>query len=255
MSDPILVMVVFLAAVTAGLINAVAGGGTLVSFPVLLAIGIPPVSANVTNTIALCPGYFGGIFAQRKDLASQKKQLYSILPVSILGGIAGGILLLNSKEQSFQILVPYLILMASLLLAVQVPLKKWLQSRSGKSGSTKEITIGAIILLFLASVYGGYFGAGVSVMIIAVLGLLYDDSLTHLNIIKQATSFSINIIAAIYFAFFGRVEWLIVLIMSFGSIMGGMAGGKLIDTIRPDIFRIMVVIIGITVSITYFLIM
>ena len=248
-----MLVIAFLAALAAGLINAVAGGGTLVSFPVLVALGIPPVTANVTNTIALCPGYFGGLFAQRKDFANQKKRLYGILPVSILGGIAGGLLLINSEEQSFKILVPYLLFMASLMLAVQVPLKKWLQLRAKKSGSVKAGTIGAFILLFLASVYGGYFGAGVSVIVIAVLGLIYDDSLTHLNVLKQAVSFSINITAAVYFAFSGKVEWLIVLVMIFGAVTGGLAGGRLAGKIKPDIFRWIVVIIGMTVSIIYFI--
>ena len=253
MSNHMVLVSAFLAALAAGFINSIAGGGTLISFPVLVWMGIPPVAANVTNTIALCPGYFGGIIAQCKDFTSQKKRLYAILPVSILGGIAGGLLLINSEERSFEILVPYLILIASLLLAVQIPLKKWLGSRVGKSGSLKAGKVGAFILLFLASVYGGYFGAGVSVIVIAVLGLIYDDSLTRLNVLKQAISFSINITAAIYFAFSGKVVWLIVLVMIFGSVAGGLAGGKLADKINPDILRLMVVIIGFTVSIIYFI--
>ena len=253
MSDHMVLVSAFLAALAAGFINSIAGGGTLISFPVLVWMGIPPVAANVTNTIALCPGYFGGIIAQRKDFVSQKKRLYAILPVSILGGIAGGLLLINSEERSFEILVPYLIGIASLLLAVQTPLKKWLGSRVGKRGSLKAGKVGAFILLFLASVYGGYFGAGVSVIVIAVLGLIYDDSLTRLNVLKQAISFSINITAAIYFAFSGKVVWLIVLVMIFGSVAGGLAGGKVADKINPDILRLMVVIIGFTVSIIYFI--
>ena len=114
-------------------------------------------------------------------------------------------------------------------------------------------TIGAFILLFLASVYGGYFGAGVSVIVIAVLGLIYDDALTRLNVLKQAISFSINITAAIYFAFSGKVEWLIVLVMIFGSVIGGLAGGRLAGMIKPDILRWTVVIIGTTVAIIYFI--
>ncbi len=253
MLDQTQLILAFLAALAAGFINTLAGGGTLVSFPALVAMGIPPVIANMTNTIALCPGYFGGIFAQRKDFPSQRKRLYRILPISILGGIIGSLILINSKESSFQILVPYLILMASILLAVQVPLKKWLKSRENKTDSTKLVTIGGFILLFLASVYGGYFGAGVSVMVIALLGLLYDDSLTSLNVLKQAISFSINITAAIYFILFGRVEWLIVLVMSFGSVAGGLAGGKLTGKIDSNILRWFVVIIGVTISIAYFI--
>lgn len=245
--------IAFLAALAAGLINAVAGGGTLVSFPVLVAIGLSPVSANVTNTIGLCPGYFGGIFAQRKDLPYQKKRLMILLPLGVAGGIAGGFLLIRSGENAFKMLVPWLILAASLLLAVQVPVKRWLQSRAGKNTPRTAGRIGALILLFLAAVYGGYFGAGVSVIVIAVLGLIYDDSLTRLNVLKQALSFSINISAAVYFLFSGMAEWLFVLVMGAGSIAGGMAGGSVAGRIKPDTLRYVVVCIGVTISVVYFI--
>ncbi|MEI6314770.1 MAG: sulfite exporter TauE/SafE family protein [Syntrophus sp. (in: bacteria)] len=253
MSHQIILLIAFFAALAAGLINSVAGGGTVVSFPVLVAMGIPPVTANITNTIGLCPGYFGGIFAQRNDFASQKKRLYAILPASITGGIIGGLLLINLEERSFKILVPYLILTASLLLVVQNPLKRWLHLRAGKHSPSKAGKISAFSLLFFASVYGGYFGAGVSVIVIAMLGLIYDDSLTRLNVLKQAISFSINITAAVYFAFSGKVEWLIVLVMIIGSVTGGLAGGKLAGKVNPDILRWLVVIIGIIVSTIYFI--
>lgn len=249
----VLLGIAFLAAVAAGLINAVAGGGTLISFPVLMALGLSPVSANVTNTIGLCPGYFGGIFAQRKDLPGQKKRLTLLLPLSIAGGIAGGVLLVQTGENSFGALVPWLILVASLLLAVQVPVKRWLQSRAGKTGPGTAVSIGAFILIFLAAVYGGYFGAGVSIIVIAVLGLIYDDSFTSLNVLKQAISFSINISAAVYFLFFGMAEWLVVLVMAAGSITGGLAGGSFVGAINPDTLRYVVVCIGITVSFIYFI--
>ena len=253
MDTLLLLGIAFLAAVAAGLINAVAGGGTLVSFPVLMALGLPPVSANVTNTIGLCPGYFGGIFAQRKDLPGQKKRLMILLPLSIAGGIAGGVLLIQTGENSFRTLIPWLLLVASLLLAVQAPVKRWLQSRAGKTGLCTAGSIGAFILIFLAAVYGGYFGAGVSVIVIAVLGLIYDDSLTHLNVLKQALSFSINISAAVYFLFSGMAEWMVVLVMAAGSIAGGFAGGSVAGAIKPDTLRYMVVCIGITVACIYFI--
>ena len=119
-----------LAAIAAGLINALAGGGTLITFPVLMAIGIPAVSANVTNTLALCPGYLGGTLAQSKDLQDQKKRLWITLPAAVLGGLAGGILLLKTGEKLFTDLVPFLILLASALLAIQNPVRAWLTRRS-----------------------------------------------------------------------------------------------------------------------------
>jgi uncharacterized protein len=240
-----------LAALAAGAINAVAGGGTLVSFPVLVALGVPPVVANVTNTVALCPGYFGGVFAQRKDFAVQRKRLFAILPLSMLGGIVGGLLLIHSGEKAFNGIVPYLILLACLLLAIQVPVKKWMLTRNGKTHSTWIKRIGAASLLFIASVYGGYFGAGVSVIVIAILGLIYDDSLTSLNVLKQAISFSINISAAIYFLFSGMVNWKFTLVMMIGAVTGGLIGGKFASRVKPAVLRWTVIVVGCTAALIY----
>ncbi|MFH0895487.1 MAG: TSUP family transporter, partial [Bacteroidota bacterium] len=119
-----------LAAIAAGFVNAIAGGGTLITFPVLMALGIPPVAANITNTIALCPGYFGGTYAQRKDLSGQKNNILSIIPAGILGGITGGLLLIYTEEKTFKTLVPYLILIATILLAFQPLIKKLISKKS-----------------------------------------------------------------------------------------------------------------------------
>jgi uncharacterized protein len=241
----------FIAALAAGFVNAIAGGGTLISFPVLVAIGIPPVAANITNTIALCPGYFGGVMAQRKDLLTQKHRLWKLLPVGIIGGIAGGILLLNTSENSFRILVPYLILLSAVLIAFQPLLKKFVEARLQKSLHHK--TKGALLLfvIFLAAIYGGYFGAGLGVILLAVLGLLIDDSLVKLNALKQAISLSVNVSAAIYFCFSGLVNWPIVIVMIFGSVLGGTIGGRTATFIRPGILRWAVVVIGFAVAAIY----
>ncbi|MGV8109192.1 sulfite exporter TauE/SafE family protein [Methanospirillum sp.] len=245
-------LIEFFAACIAGILNAVAGGGTLVSFPVLIALGIPPITANITNTLALCPGYFGGIIAQRKEFKTQKNRLWQIIPLSILGGLIGGFLLVHSDEQSFRILIPYLILFATFLLVLQVPIKRWIQYRSDTHSPPSSVQYGGFLLLFLSSVYGGYFGAGVSVIVIAVLGLLYDDSLASLNILKLAISFSVNVTAAVFFIFSGTIEWLIVLVMSVGSILGGLLGGTLVEKINPDLFRWVIICVGLLLSGAYF---
>lgn len=226
MAYPVELGIAFLAAMAAGLINAVAGGGTLVSFPALVALGLSPLSANVTNTIALCPGYLGGIYAQREGLPGQRRRLAVLLPLSIAGGIAGGLLLIRTGETSFALAVPYLILFASLLLAVQVPLRRWLRARGGGAGPGIVGRAGPLALLFLAAVYGGYFGAGASVIVIAVLGLIYDDSLARLNVLKQALSFSVNLSAAAYFALSGLADWPFALVMGAGAIAGGWPAGR-----------------------------
>jgi len=245
-------VLIFLAALIAGFINAIAGGGTLVTFPVLLAIGIPPVVANVTNTVALVPGTIGGMWAQRKDFHSQYKRLLKLLPVAILGGTVGGLVILNTSEQVFRSIIPYLILMATILLAAQVYIKNWVVARMGHVHHEKHSSVFMIFMVFLAAIYGGYFGAGLGVILMAVLGLVTDDSLTRLNFLKQALGFAINLAAAVYFAFSGKVDWPIAFVMMFGFILGGWMGGKLAGKIKPELLRWIVVSAGLTAAIIYF---
>jgi uncharacterized protein len=240
-----------LAAVAAGAINALAGGGTLITFPTLIAIGMPAVEANVTNTVALCPGYLGGIFAQSKDMRGQKKRLLTLMPAAVIGGILGGFLLLHTGERLFRILVPFLILLASVLLAVQEPIRKWLVSRSGQPPGKHGADNWAILPVGFAAIYGGYFGAGLSVIVLSVLGLCADDSLTRLNASKQAISFAVNSAAALFFIFSGHVAWPIAIVMALGAVLGGILGGRLAGRIRPATLRWTVVGIGVTVAAAY----
>ena len=240
-----------LAAVAAGLINALAGGGTLITFPILMAIGLPAVSANVTNTVALCPGYLGGTLAQSKDLKDQKRRLWVSLPAAVLGGLAGGILLLHTGEKLFSNLVPFLILLASVLLAIQNPVRNWLTRRQerGTAGPTTELWVFAPV--FLGAIYGGYFGAGLSVIVLAVLGLIMNDNLTRLNALKQVIALATNLSAALFFVFSGKVVWGVALVMAIGALLGGAIGGRLASRIKPATLRWMVVIIGFLVGIIY----
>jgi uncharacterized membrane protein YfcA len=240
-----------LSAVAAGFINALAGGGTLITFPILMAIGLPAVSANVTNTVALCPGYLGGTLAQFKDLKDQKKRLWIALPAAVLGGLVGGILLLETGEKLFTNMVPFLILLASVLLAMQNPLRTWLTRWQEESKAKPVVEIWAFIPVFLGAIYGGYFGAGLSVIVLAVLGLIINDNLTRLNALKQVIAFATNVAAALFFIFSGRVVWSVVLVMAIGALFGGAIGGRLASKIKPASLRWMVVIIGFTVGIIY----
>ena len=249
--DWIELVFVALAAVAAGAVNALAGGGTLISFPVLVAVGIPPVMANITNTVALCPGYLGATFAQMKDLRGQERRLQLLLWISVVGGIIGGVLLLNSGERLFRQLVPYLILLAAGLLAIQGPVRSWILRRSAASGAAPASEAWAILPVGLAAIYGGYFGAGLSVIVLAVLGLVLDDSLTRLNALKQSISFSVNTAAAIFFLFSGQVVWLVAAVMAVGALLGGVLGGRLAGRIKPSVLRWIVVSIGIIVAVIY----
>jgi uncharacterized membrane protein YfcA len=241
-----------LAAVAGGLVNALAGGGTLITFPMLTAIGVPPVAANVTNTVALCPGYLGATFAQLKDLRGQGQRLWLLMPAGVLGGIGGGILLLHTSDHTFRKLVPYLILLAVGLLFFQDRLRNWVMGRVSETGAKIVHEAWSIVPVIPAAVYGGYFGAGVSVMVLAVIGLVLDDSLTRLSALKQAISFSINIAAAVFFVLSGRVLWPAALVMAIGALAGGALGGRLAGKIKPITLRRVVVAIGLMVAIIYF---
>lgn len=243
-----------LASIIAGIVNAVAGGGTLITFPVLIALGLPPVVANVTSTVALCPGYFAGTLAQKKDLIGQKKKLFILIPISILGGVIGAGLLIYTGDKSFRSIVPYLILLASIMLAVQNQVKSWINKRGFVNKNENAMKSPLVLLVLFASVYGGYFGAGVSIIVLATLGLIYSDSINRLNALKQAIAFSINISAAIYFCFSGKVNWITALLMTAGAIIGGYLGGKLSGKLNPQVLRWTVIGIGVLVAGYYFII-
>jgi uncharacterized membrane protein YfcA len=254
MGDPLSwldLLIVALAAVAGGAVNALAGGGTLITFPILTAVGIPPVAANVTNTVALAPGYLSGTLAQRNDLRGQERRLIWLIPASVAGGLVGGLLLLNTEERIFSELIPYLILLACLLLALQGKVRAWLTRRAAAAGHTHLPDAFTVVPVFLASIYGGYFGAGLSVIVLAVLGLVIDDSLTRLNALKQAIAFCVNVAAALFFLFSGQVVWAAAIVMAAGSIVGGVIGGRLAGSIQPSTLRAVVIALGLIAAAIY----
>jgi uncharacterized membrane protein YfcA len=250
--EPLEYLLIALAAVAAGAINALAGGGTLITFPALTAMGIPAVAANVTNTVALLPGYLGATFAQKEEVLSQRRRLWYLLPAAALGGLVGGLLLLRTDEKLFRQLVPFLILLASLLLAAQEPLRRWLLRRTSGAGRRPLPEAWAAVPVFFAAIYGGYFGAGLSVIVLAVLALVIDDTLTRLNGLKQLVGFVTNLTAALFFVFSGRVIWSVAAVMAVGALVGGALGGRLAGRVPPATLRRVVVVIGVTVAIIYF---
>jgi uncharacterized protein len=240
-----------LAALAAGMVNALAGGGTLITFPTLLAIGLAPVSANVTSTLALSPGFLGGTLAQINDLKGQKKRFWIGFTAAVLGGMTGAILLLQTTEKFFTNLVPFMILLASCLLAIQTPLRNWMARRQAQ-GNAKSIPEAWFFLpVFLGAIYGGYFGAGYSVILLAILSLLLNDTLTRLNALKQSIAFSVNVTAALLFVFSGKVVWSVAAVMMLGALLGGSMGGRLAGRVKPATLRWIVVSIGFVVGMIY----
>ena len=237
------------AALVAGGVNAIAGGGTLISFPVLTAIGVPTVQANATNTVSLCPGYIGGTWAQRDDLHGIGRQLRPEIIAAGFGGLAGSILLITTSDAVFRQIVPYLILIACALLAGQNRMRAWLNAR----GAQRSHPAAQVSAIGLAAVYGGYFGAGLGIMIVAVLGLLSDRPFIQLNAVKQLLSFVINISAAAFLTFSGRVEWTLVAVMAPAALIGGNLGGRLARSLPAERLRPCVIAFGVVVAIVYLL--
>ncbi|MEX1106163.1 MAG: sulfite exporter TauE/SafE family protein [Ilumatobacteraceae bacterium] len=236
-----------LGALAAGGINAVAGGGTLVSFPVLIGLGVPAVAANVTNTVALCPGYFGGAFAQREALQNHRPKLRRLLPVAGVGGLVGSILLIVTSEAVFRNMVPFLILLACGLLGFQDGIKRLVFSDRG-AHQHPTASVPLMFAVFAAAVYGGYFGAGLGIMLLAVLGLLLDDELPKLNALKTMLSFVINVLAASFFVFSGKVEWGFAAVMAPASLVGGHLGGMAAGRLNPKVMRAVVIGFGVAVA-------
>jgi uncharacterized protein len=236
------------AAVGAGAVNALAGGGTLISFPVLTAIGVPPVSANATNTVALCPGYVGGTLALRREIEATGQPLRTRLVVSGLGGLTGALALLLTSNAVFRSIVPYLILLSCVLLAVQDPVRRWVLRHRGH----ERLAVAELGGTFLAGVYGGYFGAGLGIMLIAVLGLFSDVPFTQLNAVKQPLAAATNLSAAAFLVFSGKIEWTLVAVMAPASLFGGTLGGRVSTYIPAARFKWVVITIGVAVSVVYF---
>jgi uncharacterized membrane protein YfcA len=241
-----------LAALAAGVVNALAGGGTLISFPMLLALGVPPISANVTNTVALVPGYLGGTVAQRADLGGQGRRLRVLMPAAALGGLVGAALLLLTPESVFEVLVPILILAAVGVLALGDTVKRRVAERISRAvDGAPERLIGPALGVFAAAIYGGYFGGGLGIIVLAVLGVILVDTLTRLNALKQATSLVVNGIAAGVFVVFGDVVWSAAGVMLGSAVVGGTLGGTLAGRVPARVLQRIVLVVGVAVAVGY----
>jgi len=251
MLGPAELILVAASAVAAGAVNALAGGGTLITFPILIAVGVPAVAANVTNTVALCPGHIGSMFAQRAGLRGQAALLWKLLPAGAAGGLLGGVLLLATGEKAFREAVPFLLLAASAILALQDRVRGWLLRRAERRGLVAGHAGWAPVVVSAASVYGGYFGAGLGVILLASLGAVLEDSLTRLNALKQAISLVVNVAAAIFFLFSGQIVWSAAVVMAVGALAGGTVGGRLAQYVSAQVLRRIVVGIGVVLALVY----
>jgi uncharacterized protein len=217
----------------AGAVNAVAGGGTLISFPALIAVGYSAKVANVTNTVAIWPGYVGGCIGYREELSHQGRRLAILAIPSVLGALAGAALLLQTSEDTFEIVAPFLILFAAALLAFQGRLTEFASEHRIGSRGGDHLPPALHGVLFLTGIYGAYFGAGLGIMNFAVLMILLPDDIQNSNALKTALSLVVNGVAAVSFALFGPVAWTAALVMAGATFAGGYVGVGIARRLGP----------------------
>lgn len=254
---------VFLAAFVAGMMNSVAGGGTLLTFPTLVWIGIDPIRANVTSTLGLWPGSLGAMVGFRRELGESRRWMLLLGLPSLAGGLIGARLLLITPSPFFASIVPYLILFATILFAASEPLMRRLRAHDptqvSEQASETEATTRprtrawwtvAIVFQFFVAIYGGYFGAGIGILMLAALGLLGLTDIHQMNGLKNFFAVCINLVAASYFIASGRVEWSYALVMVVGSIAGGYGGAGLARKLGRQFVRRTVIFIGLVMALS-----
>jgi uncharacterized membrane protein YfcA len=233
---------VFAAGVFAGGINAVVGSGSLVTFPTLLAFGVPPVLANVSNNVGLVPGSVSGAIGYRRELAGQRGRLLRLGAASAVGSAIGGILLLELPASTFQVIVPILILVACVLVVLQPRLNAWLAAR--RTRATPHGGVPLLAGLGASGVYGGYFGAAQGVLMIGLLGVFLDEPLQRVNGVKNVLAGVVNGVAAILFIALTHVDWALAALIAVGSTIGGLIGARVGRRLPPMALRVLVVLIG-----------
>ena len=239
-------LAIFAAGLAAGTVNVIVGSGSLITFPTLLALGYPPVLANVSNTVGPVPGSVSAVVAYRRELVGQRPRVLQLGSASLLGGLAGAILLLSLPSGVFKAAVPVLIAVAALLMAAQPRISAGLER-----GGNRRTHGGAGLLagVFLTGVYGGYFGAAQGVILIALLAIFIDDDLQRLNGTKNALALLVNAVSGLFFIATTHIAWSVAGLIAAGSIIGGQVGGRYGRRLPAPLLRGVVVIVGLGVAV------
>jgi uncharacterized membrane protein YfcA len=255
--DGIRLLLVVIAAVVGGAMNAIAGGGTLITFPALVGLGIPAIVANATSTVALWPGAIGSMYGYRGELAGARAWAIRFAIPSLIGGLLGALLLLRTPSERFDIVVPWLVLGATTLFMVQRPLMSAL-GRSGAEGhgddpASRPPTASLLLFQFAVAVYGGYFGAGIGILMLAALGFMGFTNIHRMNGLKNWGGLCMNATAAALFVFSDLVNWPTAIAMAVGATIGGFGGSRLAQRVPREVVRATVVVIGFVASAWLFL--
>ncbi|GAA1456661.1 sulfite exporter TauE/SafE family protein [Nocardiopsis exhalans] len=239
-------LAILIAGVAAGGINAIAGSGTLFTFPVLLALGYPPITATISNSVGLAPGTLSGTIAYRRELAGQKERLIRFGTMSFLGAVTGAMLLIYLPSGVFESVVPFMIGGACLLIIFQPRITKWARSRkpASKNGGV-WMPVGA----YGAGTYGGYFAAAQGIILISLLGATLDDDLQRLNALKNALATIANSTAAVFYIVLASPAWPVVALLAVGTIVGGYLGANFGRKLSPTALRAVLVIVGLTAAV------
>lgn len=249
--DPMHALFIMLAGIVGGLMNSIAGGGTLVTFPSLIFIGLPSIPANATSTVALLPGTLGSAAGYRNNIRTVSRWLKLFAPVSLVGGLIGGILLVQTPSRVFDWLVPFLILFATILFMVQSVVMRFFGLRAATMHGTlppRRWIVGAVLFQFAVAVYGGYFGAGIGILMLASLGMLGFENVHEMNTLKVILGFLINVVAAIYFIANGLIQWPSAGFMAAGAMVGGYSGAHFAQRVPQGRVRSLISGIGILIS-------
>ena len=242
------------AAFLAGIMNSVAGGGTLLTFPALIAAGLSPLIANATSTVALLPASLSSAFGYREELAGSRRWAVALAVPSVVGGGLGALLLLHTSNATFNRIVPWLVLGATTLFVLQRPLLRWIRGETPALLTDQQLGERAPVPAMLAAqllvgVYGGYFGAGIGILMLAALGFMGFSNIHRMNGLKNWGAFCMNFVAAVMFAFSGIVDWPVALSMAVGSIAGGYVGARAAQRVPQGVVRGMVIALGVTTGV------
>ncbi|QXE37557.1 sulfite exporter TauE/SafE family protein [Streptomyces sp. GMY02] len=239
-------LAVFMAGISAGTINTIVGSGTLITFPVLLATGLPPVTATVSNALGLIPGSISGAIGYRAELTGQRRRVLRLSAAALIGGLTGATLLLLLPSTAFETVVPVLVTLALVLVILQPRLTRAVQARRARKGTTTGPQGGPLLFtgLLFASVYGGYFTAAQGIIYLSLMGMLLDDSLQRLNAVKNILAAVVNSVAALYFLFVAHFDWTAVLLIAVGSAIGGQLGARVGRRLPPVALRTLIVVVG-----------
>ena len=254
--SPLEAILVGLAGVAAGTINTVVGSGTLITFPTLIAFGVPPVTANVSNTIGLVPGSVSGVVGYRRELVGQRPRVLRIGVASLLGGVLGAVLLLVLPAEAFSAIVPALVGLGILLVAFQPRITAWVEARHDRPGAPpRNPVLGAWWVwpgVLVAGVYGGYFGAAQGVLLMGIMGVGISETMQRLNALKNVLALIVNGVAGLLFTIVADVDWQIVVLIGVGSVIGGQLGATVGRRLPGPVLRWTIVVVGV-IALTVFL--